>query len=92
VVEHTCNPRPRDTEAGELGVEGQPWLHSELEVSLGYLRPCHKTTKLRNQVSKRHMANMRCQRKMVTVCVMHGAAPIPYVENVCTQDCIDRYI
>lgn len=33
---------PQKAEAGKLGVQGQPWLHSELKFSLGYMWPCTK--------------------------------------------------
>lgn len=35
VVTHTCNSRP-----WEAGFPGWPWLPSEVEASLSYLKPC----------------------------------------------------
>lgn len=33
-----CNPRPQETQEGELiQVRGQPWLHEEFQDSLGYI-------------------------------------------------------
>lgn len=31
---HVCNPRSWELETGGSGVQGQPWLHIELEASL----------------------------------------------------------
>lgn len=36
-----CDTSTQEVEAGESEVQSQPWLHSELEVRLGYIRPCH---------------------------------------------------
>lgn len=35
-VAHACNPSPVEVEAGGSGTQGQPLLHKEVEVSLGY--------------------------------------------------------
>ena len=40
---HICHPSTWEMEAGGSGVQGHPWLHSEFEASLGYMRPCLKT-------------------------------------------------
>lgn len=38
---HACNPRTQEKEeAGESGVQYQPQLHRELDVSLGFMRLC----------------------------------------------------
>ena len=34
-----CNPSTGEAEAGQSGVQGQPWLHSKFETSLDYLWP-----------------------------------------------------
>lgn len=43
---HTCPPSTWEMEAGEPGVQGHPWLHSELKASLGFIRSqvCKQTT------------------------------------------------
>lgn len=40
VVVHPCNTCTPEAEAGGSEVQSQPWLHSESEASLGYVRSC----------------------------------------------------
>lgn len=40
VVLYTCNPSTLELEVGESRVQGYPWLHSEWEASLDYMRLC----------------------------------------------------
>lgn len=40
VIVHVCNLSTQKVEAGGSRVQGHFQLHSELEDSLGYLRPC----------------------------------------------------
>lgn len=40
LVVHACHPSHQEAEAGGSRVQGHPWLHSKLEGSLGYSRPC----------------------------------------------------
>lgn len=42
---HVCHPNTQEAEAEGSEVQGQPWLHSEFEVTLGYMRPCLKKKK-----------------------------------------------
>lgn len=39
---HSYNLGTQDMEAGSLGVQGYPWLHSEFKDGLGYRRFCLK--------------------------------------------------
>lgn len=41
-VVHACNSNTPEAEAGGSETQGHPQLHSYLEVSLGYMRPCFK--------------------------------------------------
>lgn len=41
---HICNQNTWEVEAGGSEVQGHPWLHSEFEASLGYVRLCFKQT------------------------------------------------
>lgn len=38
LVGHTCHLSTLEVGAEGSGVQGHPWLHEELEASLGYLR------------------------------------------------------
>lgn len=38
VVVHTCNPRAHKVEAESSEVQHHPWLPSEFQASLGYMR------------------------------------------------------
>lgn len=40
MVELTCNPSTWEGDVKGLGVQGHPWPHKGLEVSLGYVRDC----------------------------------------------------
>ena len=42
VVVQASNSKNWEVEAGGSGVQGQSWLNSKLEVSLGYMKPCFK--------------------------------------------------
>lgn len=41
---HSLNPSILEVVAGALDAQGQSHLHTKLEDSLGYLRPCLKAT------------------------------------------------
>lgn len=36
----TFNLSSLEAEAGESGIQSPPWLHSNFDASLGYMRPC----------------------------------------------------
>lgn len=38
IVVHTCNPHTLKMEARELEIQGHPWVYSEVEVSLVYMK------------------------------------------------------
>lgn len=38
-----CDPNISEVEGRGPGVQGHSWLHSELQASLGYMKPCLKT-------------------------------------------------
>lgn len=57
VVVHTCHPGTQGTEAGQLQVQGQPRLQSELKASLHYtVRLCFKNTKMEGLCQPSHIA------------------------------------
>lgn len=45
MVTHTCNSSTQEVEAAGSGIQGHPWLHSEFESSLGYVKLCLKNKK-----------------------------------------------
>lgn len=42
--------QPWEVEAVKSGVQGHPQLRSELEVSLGYMRPCLRKPKEKREI------------------------------------------
>lgn len=44
-MECTGRPSIQEVEAGGSGVQSQPWLHRQFEVSMGYTRLCLKELK-----------------------------------------------
>lgn len=61
-VPHACSPSTREEEAGESGVQGQPQLHMELEVNLGYMR-----LGLKNRTDKQRIKQETTQAKAFQV-------------------------
>lgn len=49
---HDCDLSTCWVEAGGLGVQGHPWLQSEFEGSLGYVRCCLKNKNKRKEGRK----------------------------------------
>lgn len=45
MVVHALNPRTQNVEVAGLEVPGHPWLCTEFETSMGYVKPCRKKTK-----------------------------------------------
>jgi hypothetical protein len=49
-VAHACNPSTQEAEAEGSQIQGQPILHSEFQVSLGYrVRHCLKINQKKTQ-------------------------------------------
>lgn len=46
MVAHIYNLSTQESRVGESGVQGYPWLYTEFQVSLYYLRLCFKRKKM----------------------------------------------
>ena len=44
-MEHACNPRTQEAEAGGSGVQSHPWVHREFEANLNDMRSFIKKRK-----------------------------------------------
>lgn len=55
VVVQACNLSTGEWEGRESEIQGQPWLQSKLEASLGYVNPCLRTSK-----AKPNQATLKC--------------------------------
>lgn len=49
VVAPSCHPSTPEVETGRSGVLGHSQMHSELEVSLTYVRPCLKENQIKTK-------------------------------------------
>ncbi|EGV98990.1 hypothetical protein I79_014293 [Cricetulus griseus] len=45
MVTYDCYPSILEAESEASDIQGHPWLHSKLKVSLGYMRPISKGKK-----------------------------------------------
>lgn len=55
VMVQACNLSTWEGERGGSENQGQPWLQSKLEASLGYVNPCLRTSK-----AKPNQATLKC--------------------------------
>jgi hypothetical protein len=52
MVIHAYITRTPELRVRASGIQGQSWLHSEFEVSLGYRKPCLKKEKTKTKTTK----------------------------------------
>lgn len=64
-----CNPSTEELETERPEIQGQPWLYSEFETSLGYMRPLSLNKSMKTEVtSANHIYMYVCIHMHIYVC------------------------